>query len=89
MPDESYMKNIMSQMMNTGPEDFDARTVDIPTDAMDGEEVAVLVTGVAKGGKLTSVQATEFDVTGNEESKKPGLKNMLSQEDEDGENEEK
>ena len=76
---ESYIKNVMSQLMNTEPEEFEPLTVNVPTMADDGAEVAILMTGIAKGGKLINVMATEFDVM---ESQKTGLKNMLSGKDE-------
>lgn len=84
--DESMLKNMMSQMANAEPEDFYPIMADIPTDAEDGESVALLVTGYAKGGKLTKIEATDFDM-GSMPEKETGLKSMLS-EKEDGDTQE-
>lgn len=83
--DESYIKNIMSQLMNTEPEDFSPIDAEISVDAEDGAPVAMLLTGYAKGGKLTGIEATDFEVS---EMKRTGLKEKLSAKEKDGDTKE-
>lgn len=84
-PSEEYIQRATSSMGNLIPEDFLPLSVSLPTDAEDGETVAMLITGTAQGGKLGNVQGAKLDL---KESKPKGkLRQAFNREDEGSEEE--
>ena len=78
-PMNSYMSRVMSGMKYMEDEDLEPMEADISVDAEDGEKVAFVITGMAKGGKIMSPMGAMVDIGGGSE-KTNGLKQMLSDE---------
>lgn len=59
---EEYIAQVKDSLDATVPEDFRSADVSLPVDAEDGERVAMLITGMAEGGKLTDAYAAKIDL---------------------------
>ncbi len=80
---EEYITKAGAALGNLIPEDFQPATVSVPVAAEDGEEVAVLLTGVASGGKLSKASVAVLDLADEKpESKPKRLKKMFGGDDE-------
>lgn len=79
-PGNDYMGRVMSGLKYVEEGDLEPIEADIPTFADDGEKVALLVTGIAQGGKISNPVSTEIDLGGAE--RKGGLRQLMSNEDE-------
>jgi hypothetical protein len=60
---EEYISSAQKALSKTIPEDFSPVDVQIPTDAKDGERVAMIITGYAEGGKLTGAYGASLDLS--------------------------
>jgi hypothetical protein len=74
--DEGYIEDASAAVASLSPEDFKSMPgLKVPTDADDGEEVQVIITGTAKDGFLTDVMGAECDPgTDDEEAEGEGPK---------------
>lgn len=75
-----YIDRVMAGLKYVEEGDLEPIEADIPTFADDGEKVALLVTGIAQGGKISNPVSTEIDLGGAE--RKGGLRQLMSNEDE-------
>lgn len=60
---EEYISSVQNALGKVIPEDFSSLGAEIPTDAADGERVAMIVTGYAEGGKVVSPFAAKVDLS--------------------------
>lgn len=79
--DEWYIKDAAQAVSDLSPGDFkDMPDLKVPTDADDGEDVQVLLTGTAKDGFLTGVmgaETTPLPAAGEDQSGKDDGKSRL------------
>lgn len=86
--DEANIKDLGSQVAGLESDDFEPTDAPIPVDADDGEAVAVLIVGYAKGGKIADAKSVDLDLMSEgKETLKDILEKKLSGK-EDGENNE-
>ncbi len=72
---EEYISDVKNALDGIVPEDFKGVDVSLPVGAKDGERVAMLITGMAEGGKLMGAYAATIDLNQEPEpEKKPGGK---------------
>jgi len=74
---EEYISSVQEALGNVIPEDFSSVTAPIKVDAADGERIAMIITGTAAGGKLTSVYGAKLDLSEPEEEKPGKLKKLF------------
>ena len=79
MMDKEIMEKITHGFGLVRASDFEKIDADVAVDADDGEEVALIIMGSIKDGKLTNAIGTEIDLNGPE--KESRLKKTLSEED--------
>lgn len=78
---EDRCKQMKMMAMDVSPDEFSPMDLKIPTDAEDGAEVTVMLTGMAKGGFLQDVHGTEMS---HDEPKSKGrLSKTLNGEEEE------
>lgn len=78
---EDRCKDIKMMAMDVSPDEFSPMDLKIPTEAEDGAEVSVMLTGMAKGGFLQDVYGTEM--VHDEEKQKGRLSKTLNGEEEE------
>lgn len=69
---EEYIEMAANGIKNVMPEDFMPVKGDFSTDAPDGEQVIMVVTGIAQGGKLTGTKGAPVPVSGGDEGEESG-----------------
>lgn len=86
--DEETIEGMSKAVSALIPEDFESSDLEIPTDAEDGEDVVLIVTGTAKGGKVQGVHVANVGPVESEESDEPKKSGRIGKALMDGANEE-
>jgi hypothetical protein len=79
---EEYIAEVAKGITEVMPEDFVPVKGDFSTSAPDGEQVMLVVTGIAQGGKLTGAKMAPVPASGGEESEdgeESGLDGMFAE----------